>query len=62
MNWLRAVACSGFLVLAYANAAHSDERVREQMLATGESPIKCAIDLAKSLPAGSSAGQMLLVK
>lgn len=37
------------------------ERLREQMLATGESPIQCAIDLAKSLPAGSSGGQMLLV-
>ena len=32
-HWLRIVACSGFLVLAYANAAHSDEHAHQQVLA-----------------------------
>lgn len=31
-QWLRVVAGSGFLVLAYANAAHSDERAHQQVL------------------------------
>ena len=37
------------------------ERVREQMATTGEGAIKSALELAKSLAVGSSAGQMLLV-
>jgi DNA recombination-dependent growth factor C len=37
------------------------ERVREQMAATGESAIKCAIDMAHARPAGAQADQMLLV-
>jgi hypothetical protein len=35
-HWLRAIAFSGLLVLAYADAARSDENAHQQVLAALE--------------------------